>query len=485
MLERQQSLQLSAHDSLYDTLIPKTNILRQMKDLVDFSFIEEELKDKYCLDNGRNAEPPIRMFKYLLLKQIYNLSDRDLVERAMYDMSFKYFLDLGPEATVIHESTLTKFRKLRLKDVSLLDLLIKKTVELALEHNVLTSHTLIVDSTHTVSRFKSKSASESIQEHAKSLRKVIYQYDESIKTEFPEKPTSDRLEDTIDYTHNIIDVIKNKPQINQIPAIQEKMNHVKEVIEDISDDNHFNEDPDARKGYKAADHSFVGYKTHIAMSDERIITAAVITTGNQSDTKQLQSLIETSERNGTTVDHIVGDKAYSSKQNLIYAQERNLQLISRLHPVITHGKRHSDKEFEFNKDADMFVCPAGHLAIHKGVKKQKDTARNDQLKYFFDVEKCKVCPLREGCYREGAKTKTYSVRIKSSEHSSQEAFQETEGFKRLSKKRYKIEAKNSELKHRHGYKKAHSSGLFGMNIQGASTIFVTNMKRIIKLINEK
>lgn len=124
MLERQQSLQLSAHDSLYDTLIPKTNIPRQMKDLVDFSFIEEELKDKYCLDNGRNAEPPIRMFKYLLLKQIYNLSDRDLVERAMYDMSFKYFLDLSPEATVIHASTLTKFRKLRLKDVNLLDLLI-------------------------------------------------------------------------------------------------------------------------------------------------------------------------------------------------------------------------------------------------------------------------------------------------------------------------------------------------------------------------
>ena len=41
--------------------------------------------------------PPIRMFKYLLLKSIYDLSDVDVVERSKYDMSFKYFLDMAPE----------------------------------------------------------------------------------------------------------------------------------------------------------------------------------------------------------------------------------------------------------------------------------------------------------------------------------------------------------------------------------------------------
>lgn len=87
--------------------------------------------------------------------------------------------------------------------------------------------------------------------------------------------------------------------------------------------------------------------------------------------------------------------------------------------------------------------------------------------------------------KRGQKQKTYSVTIKSSEHLAQEAFQETEEFKPLAKERYKIEAKNSELKQRHRYEKANSSGLFGMKIQGAATIFVVNMKRIIKLMNEK
>ncbi|NOU90129.1 hypothetical protein GC102_30940 [Paenibacillus sp. LMG 31460] len=39
--------------------------------------------------------------------------------------------------------------------------------------------------------------------------------------------------------------------------------------------------------------------------------------------------------------------------------------------------------------------------------------------------------------------------------------------KSKSYKRYKIEAKNSELKHRHGYDVASSSGLIGMHLQGA------------------
>ncbi|MBK3495289.1 hypothetical protein JFL43_10585, partial [Viridibacillus sp. YIM B01967] len=47
------------------------------------------------------------------------------------------------------------------------------------------------------------------------------------------------------------------------------------------------------------------------------------------------------------------------------------------------------------------------------------------------------------------------------------------------------EAKNSELKNPHGYDTAQSAGLFGMEIQGATIIFAVNLKRILKLLNEK
>ena len=68
MLQQQQTISFSDYSSLYDLIIPKDNLLRQINDLVDFSFVYQELQDKYCHDNGRTAESPIRMFKYLLLK---------------------------------------------------------------------------------------------------------------------------------------------------------------------------------------------------------------------------------------------------------------------------------------------------------------------------------------------------------------------------------------------------------------------------------
>jgi hypothetical protein len=86
------------------------------------------------------------------------------------------------------------------------------------------------------------------------------------------------------------------------------------------------------------------------------------------------------------------------------------------------------------------------------------------------------------CYDKYAKSKTYSICIKSMEHSEQKKFQESEYFKEKARERYKIEAKNSELKHRHGYDVASTSGLVGMQMQGAMAIFTVNLKRILTLL---
>lgn len=72
--------------------------------------------------------------------------------------------------------------------------------------------------------------------------------------------------------------------------------------------------------------------------------------------------------------------------------------------------------------------------------------------------------------------------IKSDLHNEQINFQETEFYKEKAKHRYKIEAKNSELKNVHGYSRANSYGLVNMEMQGALAIFTVNLKRILKLV---
>ena len=484
MLKHQMEMVLSPYLKIYDLVIPKDNMLRRINELIDFSFIYEELVTAYCLDNGRTAIDPVRMFKYLLLKVINELSDVDVVDRSRYDMSFKYFLGIAPEDDVIEPSSLTKFRKLRLKDTNLLDLLINKTVEIAIEKGIIKSKSIIVDSTHTKARYNQKSPREILVEYSKRLRKSVYEIDESMKSCFPTKVNNGILEDEIEYCEELISIIEGNEVLANYPSIREKLNLLKEAVADDLEALAVSTDEDAKVGHKTADTSFFGYKTHIAMSEERIITAAVVTSGEKHDGKQLQTLIEKSKTAGMEVEDIIGDAAYSEKANIEYAKKEELNLISKLSKNITHGNRTNEDKFEFNKDAGMYVCQVGHMSIKKTSTRPKKHAKDGSgtvESYFFDVGKCKNCSMREGCYKEGAKTKSYSVSIKTNVHQEHMEYQETEYFKGKSKERYKIEAKNSELKHRHGYDVATSSGLSGMQMQGALTIFAVNLKRILTL----
>lgn len=482
MLLKQQKIQFSAHSTLYDLIVPKENILRKINDLIDFSFIYDELLNKYCTTNGRMAESPVRMFKYLLLKTIYTVSDVDVVERSRYDMSFKYFLDMNPEDDVINPSSLTKFRKLRLKDIDLLNLLINKTVTIAIEKGIIRSKSIIVDATHTLSRSNPFLAIDVLRERSKLLRKTVYTFDDQFKERMPEKNCDNDLEKELIYCKELEKRIENEPSISSIPAVKEKLNLLKETVEDTQENLTLSKDTDAKIGHKSAESSFFGYKTHLAMTEERIITAAVVTSGEKGDGPELPKLIEISQENGIDVDTIIGDAAYSGKENLKNASEQNIKVVARLNPSITQGNRKDADKFDYNKDADRFVCPAGHLAIKKARGGSKNIGTNQVDTYYFDVEKCKSCPLKNGCYKDGAKTKTYSVSIKSELHQDQMLFQETEYYKEKAKHRYKIEAKNSELKNVHGYNKAISYGITNMQMQGAIAIFTVNLKRILKLM---
>ena len=491
MLKQTNQLELSfsKHTELYDILIKQDNFWKRLSEMVDFSFVYEELKDKYSSTMGRTSEDVIRMFKYLLLKSYFKLSDRGLVERTETDLLFKYFLGYDPEETkLINPSLLTVFRRERLKDEeeNLMDKLINKTVEIALEKGLIeVKNKIIVDATHTNAMFHHISPREELIRQAKELRKAIYKIDESMHDKMPKKKeATGLLEDQIDYTKELLKLVKEDGRFTALPGIKEQIDYLEETMNDTEIELEYSKDQDAKVGHKTADTSFFGYKTHIAITPERIITAATITTGERHDGKELKNLIEKSQNNGIEIEAIIGDGAYSEKENLDYCSESGIKNISKLSKAVTHGNGKNKEDFEYNKDAGMYVCKAGHMAITKRKTGNKD--KNQQVEsYFFDVEKCKRCPFKEGCYKAGAKTKTFNVKIKDDSHIAQMDYMQTEEFKNLYKERYKIEAKNAELKNNYNYGNANACGKLGITIQGATTLFLTNMKRIIKLNEEK
>lgn len=478
MLPTQGSIQFSGYTDLYDIVVPQDHELRKLNALCEnFDFIYEELKDKYCLDNGRMAEDPRMLFKYLLLKVIDNLSDVDVVAHSRYDMSYKWFLGLAPESDVIDPSTLCKFRKQRLSDGGLLDKLIGKSVKIAVDNGLIKSKEIIMDSTHTCSRANAQIPVNVLQQISKQLRKAVYGLDAKAKDGMPEKYEGKDLEKEVAYIETLVEHVSKLP-VAMFAAVSEKLNLLKEKLEDVKDHYDVSKDGDARRGHKTQDSSFFGYKTHIAINQERIITAATVTSGEKDDGSQMQTLIDKSIENGMEVETVIGDGAYCSKENLEESKEKKITVVSKVNALVREG--HSDDRFTFNKDAGMYVCPAGHLAIKKYITKDKMVE-----KYQFDVRKCVVCKMRETCFKRGQEHKSFSVCHRTEIQKEQMDFQETDEFREKYRTRYKIEAKNSDLKNNYGYDRAESYGLQAMTLQGAVTMFACNMRRIMRMMQEK
>lgn len=360
MIGHQETISFSKYSELYDMLVPKNNTLRKINDLVDFSFIYEELSSKYSSTKGRMAYFPIRLFKYLLLKTIFDISDVDVVERSRYGLSFKYFLDMTIEEPVIDASTLTKFRKLRLEDTALLELLISKSVALAVAKGIIKSDSIIVDATHTQSRSNSTSSIEFLRYRSKNLRKVVYETDANLKDQLPAKNTDDIVENEMTYCKELLDCLEERQTISSLPKVSEKINVLKEALEDVQEQRDLSKDQDDGIGYKSKEESFLGYKTHIAMSKERIITAAIVTSGEKGDGPVLPTLIEESIKNGMTVKSVIGDRAYSGKDNLVYAKENKIKVISKVNPVISQGARKKKTNLILTK---MLICLSVLLVI--------------------------------------------------------------------------------------------------------------------------
>jgi hypothetical protein len=176
-------------------------------------------------------------------------------------------------------------------------------------------------------------------------------------------------------------------------------------------------------------------------AEECIITSATVTSGEKGDGPELPQLLQISQENGIEVDTVIGDSNYSGKENLKLTSGQNIKVLAKLNPSITQGFRKDEDKFDYNKDANRLVCPGGHMAIRKARKGKKNQGKNQVDTYYFDVKKCKTCLLSEGRYKPGAKSKTYSVSIKSDLHQEQMAFQETDSYKEKATHRYKIEAK--------------------------------------------
>ena len=96
----------------YDPIIERNqdHLLVKIDKLIDWSFVEEEVADRYS-HKGQNAIHPVRIFKLLIIQNLYNLSERETMSNADCNIIYRYFAGLGLTEDVPHWTELGKFKE--------------------------------------------------------------------------------------------------------------------------------------------------------------------------------------------------------------------------------------------------------------------------------------------------------------------------------------------------------------------------------------
>ena len=478
MLIKNEGKQLNFYSVLYQN-IPEKHILKTIDSAISFEFVNEMLMDSYCKNLGRPAKEPEMITKLLMLQQMYGLSEIKVMDETAINLAFMWFIGVNPGDPLPHPSLLSKFKTLRLKEMTLDDIL-TEVVRQCIEKGIIKAEDGVsIDATHIEANTKKKVPERVMKHLAKKIFKAMGQ------TEY-EIPDYTQIED-----HNEAKQVMKEYLETVMDCADECAQEEVELAREIIESPLFLEqkgirsitDTDARVGYKTKTDSFFGYKAEFTMTTEgQLITAVSVHDGAYVDGTDFDRLYEMTKQSGIDIEAIFGDKAYFRKAILDILKEEGVKAFI---PTSASSYRIDEDLFSYNKDSDQWVCIRGNRTLSKKTKKtkRKDRGESTYHEYTFDKQECVGCPLREECIKKAkGKSKKLIVGTSAGEYFEHSQWAKTDEFIEEYKKRASIEGKNAELKRFHGLARASGYGLQSVSNQAKLAALAVNLKRIATLV---
>lgn len=478
---RQPNLTLA----LYDLKVPQTHLLRRIAAVVDFSFINETLKDTYHEKLGRPAKEPELMLKLLFLEFLYNLSDEEVVARASTDLAFLWFLGLFPEDEVPEASLLSRFRRHRL-GLERTKQVLTQIVEQCKAKGLVGADRVIVDSTDMAADTEVLKRSHTQRRAVKKLIRAVAAENQELAQEIAVSISKydPELEETEQRRQAKADLDRAISAVEKAMAAERlgtsKVRHRLDAARQIASGGAQSAtDTDARFGRKGR----LGYQQQLAMTEKNeIIVGVRVTPGDEPDAQQIVPLVEDVEATSPgTVKAVTADKGYDSGKNRADLQGQGIQTF------IAAGQSETDKlkekgiftlaDFRLGDDGRL-ICPAGK----KSSRSVREPDYPDSTRFIFRKKDCKSCPLRDLCTTNHSTGR--KIRVSDYRDIEEAALKqaETPEYQAAMTARKAIERKQAEEVRFHGLRRARYRGLVYVTIQAILTAVAVNAKRMAALL---
>ncbi len=428
------------YDFCLEEQVPADHLLRRIDAVLDLSWLRAELAPYYSHTGCPSVDPEL-MIRMLIVGYCYSIrSERKLCQEVRLNMAYRWFCRLGLEDKVPDHSTFSVNRHGRFRDSDVLRRVFENVVHRCMKAGLVGGEGFAVDASvieADASRFARVEGAEIDWTDEQRARRPVREYLAALESD--NAPTN--------------------------PARAPKA---------LSPT-----DPSAAWTTRGRPKVMFGFSLNylIDMKEAVIVDVEATPTRISKEVKATEMMIErTEKRFDLKPREVAADVAYGTGGMLGWLVKRGIDPHI---PVWDKGERQdgtlSRKDFSFDADRGVYVCPRG--------KTLKTTGRADgdnRLRYLASTYDCGVCPLKPRCCPNMPQRKiTCDINEDARDHAR--ALMGGEAYRSSGRQRKKIERLFGDVKRNLGLTRLRLRGLTGARDEFLMTAAVQNLRRLAKL----
>jgi len=352
-----------------EELVPNNHILRKIEAAMDFSFIYDEVKELYCLDNGRPSIDPVVLIKLVMIECLFGLNSmRRTIRECEVNMAYKWFLGYDIDEKVPHFSTFGKNYVRRFEGTDIFEKIFERILKEAINSGFVNTETIFIDGTHIKANANTKNNyKETVKKQAKSYHKQLIKEINKDRTEHNKKP----FDDDNDGNGKTKTVIQTKSKT----------------------------DPESGLFHKGEHKRCFAYTAHTSCDKNNFVLDVVVSSGNVHDSVKFDSLFEKLKSKYNNIKAIVVDAGYKTPHICKQIIDSNMM------PVMPYKRPMGKKgffrknDFVYDEYYDCYLCPENQ------VLKYSTTNKEGYREYKSQCDICKNCPRLKNCTQSKNTTK--------------------------------------------------------------------------------
>ena len=421
-----------------DKRIRPNHPLRRVKQLIDFDFSYQEVKDLYGA-NGNVSVPPAVILKLMLLLVLYNVrSERELMATVPERLDWLWFLDYDIDTDIPNHSVLSKARNKW--GVEVFQNFFERIVLQCVEAGLVDGSKIFIDSSLVDANASNVSVIDT-----RNLRHQLHKNYKQLESRLEEK------DESIDASRAYVK--QNKRYISST-------------------------DPDAAIVNRGKPK--LSYQVHRAVDGKHeIITATEATAGDINEAHLMIPLIEQHKlTTGLSADTVVADSKYGTIDNFLACRDRGIH--AHMPDLRAVAAKRTDRQnifteerFHYSSEEDAYYCPAGQKLTPRSLHMNRQSRD-----YGAPKKICAACHLQEQCTKNKA-GRTIKRHLRQDDLDKMRAASRSAKAKRDIKTRQHLMERSYAKSTRYDFDHSRWRGLWRMRIQEYLICAIQNIQALI------